>query len=330
LEDNGKELYNGGVEPGTPVYAGGPFSRGKIFENVEPGTINNICIYSSGIGDVLIGLRQDATENDLQEVTIQAAKENDWNCANANIEWTAPKLFIYKKSGVPVISFSKAEPFDSYTFYQDVWYKNNIKMAFKIVFSGSKQRKNIGYSELGNGQGELKKGWNHFGSATASFKLSDYKGDCDIKIAYTYDNQNKQYSIVQEIYPGKGYWIYSRNECSLALVSAATGSGTFSVINAVLVVNDINSLTEKEQDFLDGLKIEYKIVDVISYEDAAAGLEKYKTIFIIEYNEKLSVDKIYEAYNKGAVINLLGDASRYVQDIPTATPARNIDYKEWD
>ncbi len=117
--------------------------RGKLFtteingNDVPSGTIKKVCVQSNGKSSVVLGIRSDITQEELNEVTVYT--DNGWRCADTNILWSSSKLFIYKKSGAGVITASPTAPYDSY--YSDnngkTWSKDpgTKRRSIKVYIS---------------------------------------------------------------------------------------------------------------------------------------------------------------------------------------------------
>ncbi len=377
-EEDKKEIANGGDSPVTGYDSSS--WRGKFFDTninniqISSGTISQICVYSNGVKDLVLGLRASTTTPEIYEVKMNTVF--GWECVDTSLEWKDSSLFIYKKSGAGVISYSSSTPYDSY-YSNDLgktWNRDNWKRGIKVVMGS--QRKVIDNSSIGDDFGKLKKGWNQIGSGDV-LDLSKYSGECNFKLIYSYDAGSKSFVLTKKIFPGKGYWIYVANDCSISPTPIANTGGTLvcssgyndcdkNSANACevnlktdskncgacgkqcnsgysckdgsciqdtiiktdsigLLVNDANSLSETETGFYTGLQNDGNKVELVAYLDATLDkLQKYKTIFVLEYNEKLKADVLYQLYTAGADIKLIGSASKYVNELNINDPSVEV------
>jgi len=66
----------------------------------------------------------------------------------------------------------------------------------------------------------LRMGWNMVGSLYSPLSIADPTDDPDNSVlpwAFTWDANNRRYTMGQLLEPGKGYWIYALRDCSLVL-----------------------------------------------------------------------------------------------------------------
>lgn len=238
---------------------------------------------------VVLGISPNVNEAESKEVVVYTT--NGWSCTDTSIVWSSNKLFIYKKSGPGIITASPTLPYDSY--YSD---NNGAKWAKD---PGSKRRGIKVYIKTSDGEKEISNG-----------------GDTSVNEYDTTNYRGKLFSL--EV---NGVDVPSGTITKVCVNSKTTISSSTTSNTIVLIVNDKNSLNELETDFQNGLKSDGVSFDILQYSEANYDkLSKYKTIFILEYNQKLTSDTLFKLYNAGAEIKLIADASKYSNDISFKDP----------
>ena len=111
--------------------------RGKLFSNVPPGDVGQVCAYANTPGSTLVvGVKRTAEAgNPLFTVDIPVTATG-WNCAwgPRDYFWTHGTLFVYKVGGVPGVSYDTFAPYDGRASNDggSTWFSESVRRGYRV------------------------------------------------------------------------------------------------------------------------------------------------------------------------------------------------------
>ena len=192
---------------------------------------------------------------------------------------------------------AKMKPGLGYWIYTD--------SACSITFSGVA---GLAIGDIGDsGNGLLRTGWNMISGTTETINLIENKGSCIIKAVYGYDTAAEKYYKIDTIEKGKGYWVYTENNCYIGSEKQA--------LDAAVIINEESSDTEK-LIYDEALK-SFDVVDKVNVKKATYdNLKNYKAVFLYKVYPELDRQTIIDIANNGVVIAFVADAYEYMLSDP--------------
>ena len=141
--------------------------------------------------------------------------------------------------------------------------------------------------------------------------LRENRGSCEFSDIYAFDANAQKYYKTNIIEKGKGYWIYTTNNCNFR-----PGDMPVFDVNAAVIFNDANSPDESEKNAYSKTLEAFSPVMKISVSDANYNnLMSYDAVIIAHEYPELSKNTLLNLANNGPAVILLGDARNYFTGI---------------